>query len=121
MYTAVAGVRFTVVPGRGESAESSRYPRPPALRPDPYHRIDVRRLRACRGPLPRRHIAESSRPRLLFETSLPVRYYLPPEDVRTEHLQRSDTVTPSPYKGPGQHWYLTVTGHRVDDAAWSLP
>lgn len=90
---------------------------------DPYHRVDVHRssrhvVVAHEG----RVLAESWHPQLLFETSLPVRYYLPPEDVRTEALQRSDTVSPCPYKGEGQHWHLTSDGERVvEDVAWSLP
>jgi uncharacterized protein (DUF427 family) len=44
-------------------------------------------------------LAESRRPLLLHETGLPVRYYLPPEDVRTELLNRSDTHTHCPFKG----------------------
>jgi uncharacterized protein (DUF427 family) len=89
---------------------------------DPYHRVDVHA--SSRHVVVRHHdivVAESTRPLLLFETSLPVRYYIPPEDVRTDHLRRSDTVTPCPYKGPGQHWHLTATEEQVDDMAWSLP
>jgi uncharacterized protein (DUF427 family) len=89
---------------------------------DPYHRVDVH---ASSRHVVVRHrgttIAESSRPQLLFETSLPVRYYLPPDDVHTEYLQSSDTVTPCPYKGSGQHWHLATEAGRVEDAAWSLP
>jgi uncharacterized protein (DUF427 family) len=89
---------------------------------DPYHRVDVH---ASSRHVVVRHqgttIADSSRPQLLFETSLPVRYYLPPDDVRTEYLRPSDTVTPCPYKGAGQHWHLTTEAGRVQDAAWSLP
>jgi len=36
-------------------------------------------------------LAESTRPYLLFEPPLPVRYYLPPEDVRSELLRPSET------------------------------
>jgi uncharacterized protein (DUF427 family) len=36
-------------------------------------------------------LAESSVPYLLFEPPLPVRYYLPPEDVRADLLRPSDT------------------------------
>ena len=58
---------------------------------------------------------------MLFETGLPVRYYLPPEDVHTDLLEQSATVSECPYKGDGQHWHLNVGGDRVEDAAWSLP
>ena len=46
-----------------------------------------------------RLLAESSRPALLFETLLPVRMYLPREDVVVD-LQPSDTVSYCAYKGP---------------------
>ncbi len=89
---------------------------------DPYHRVDVR---ASSRHVVVRHaghvIAESSRPKLLFETALPVRYYLPFADVRIDLLAKSDTVSECPYKGDGQHWHLRVDGQEVPDAAWSLP
>lgn len=66
-------------------------------------------------------VAESSRPKLLFETAVPTRYYLPMADVRVDLLQRSDTISECPYKGDGQHWHVTVGDTRIEDAAWSLP
>src|SRR5918997_3446649 len=52
---------------------------------DPYHRIDVvpssRRVRISLGG---EVLAETERATAVFETSLPVRWYIPPEDVRTE-------------------------------------
>ncbi len=89
---------------------------------DPYHRVDVR---ASSRHVVVRHagvlVAETRRPKLLFETGLPVRYYLPLADVRTGLLEKSETVSECPYKGDGQHWHLVAAGTRVPDAAWSLP
>ncbi|MFF2524777.1 DUF427 domain-containing protein [Streptomyces liangshanensis] len=51
-------------------------------------------------------VAESRRPLLLRETGLPVRYYIPPQDVRTELLTRSDTSTHCPWKGDASYWSL---------------
>jgi uncharacterized protein (DUF427 family) len=89
---------------------------------DPYHRVDVRsssrRVLVRHG---KRVVAESTRPKLLFETSSPIRYYLPFADVDLGLLEHSDTVSECPYKGDGQHWHLDVNGDRVPDAAWSLP
>jgi len=49
---------------------------------DPFHRIDVlASSRHVRLELDGQVLAESSRPMLLFETMLPVRYYLPREDI----------------------------------------
>jgi len=51
-------------------------------------------------------LAESRRPLLLRETGLPVRYYLPPEDVRTELLTPSEHHTHCPFKGDASYWSL---------------
>ena len=88
---------------------------------DPYHRFDVQRSS--------RHvvihagdtlIAETTAPAILFETSTPTRFYLPPDAVRTELLVKSETVSQCPYKGDGQHWHVKAEGGRIVDAAWSL-
>jgi uncharacterized protein (DUF427 family) len=89
---------------------------------DPYHRFDVHR--SSRHVVVRHDgvvVAESRRPWMLFETGTPVRYYLPPEEVRTDLIEQSETVSHCPYKGDGQHWHLRTDGDRVEDAAWSLP
>jgi uncharacterized protein (DUF427 family) len=66
-------------------------------------------------------VAETDRPKILFETSLPPRYYFPPESVRTELLTQSETKTVCPYKGVGSHWSAEVGGERVKDVAWGYP
>jgi len=89
---------------------------------DPHKRVDTlrssRRVEAFVGV---ERIAHSVRPLLLFETWLPTRYYLPFEDVRTELLEASDTVTVCPYKGRARYWSLRVGETFVRDAAWSYP
>jgi uncharacterized protein (DUF427 family) len=70
---------------------------------DPYHRIDVLRTeRHIRISLDGRLLAETRRALALFESNLPVRWYLPAEDVVAE-LQPSDTVTHCPYKGEARY------------------
>jgi len=89
---------------------------------DTYHRVDV--LSSHRHVIVEHAgtvIADTTRPKLLFETGLPPRYYLPWSDIRHELLQLSDTVSQCPYKGDGQHWHLTLGDHHLPDAAWSLP
>ena len=91
---------------------------------DPYTRIEVlessRRVRVTAGG---ETVAESSRPKILFETGLPPRYYLPPEDVRTDLLSASDTVTRCPYKGEASYYTLEggAAGSVVEDVAWTYP
>ena len=82
---------------------------------DPYHRVDTRRSsRHVRIELDGELVAESDRPLLLFETSIPTRFYLPREDVVAE-LEPGDRQTACPYKGRATHW--SVGGHR--NVAWS--
>jgi uncharacterized protein (DUF427 family) len=51
-------------------------------------------------------IADSHRPLVLRETGSPVRYYLPPQDVRVDLLTPSDTSTHCPFKGDASYWSL---------------
>ncbi len=44
-------------------------------------------------------VAETKRPSLLFETSLPVRYYIPTDDVNMTYLTATNSQTRCPYKG----------------------
>lgn len=86
---------------------------------DPFHRIDVlASSRHVRLELDGQVLAESSRPTLLFETMLPVRYYLPREDIRAE-LSPSGTRTYCAYKGQASYWSATVGGRVVPDIAWT--
>ena len=67
---------------------------------DPYHRIDVRESAShVEVRLGDTVLADSRRPVLLFETGLPVRYYLPRLDVRTGLLEFRKKKTACPYKG----------------------
>ncbi|MFE6037119.1 DUF427 domain-containing protein [Streptomyces sp. NPDC056452] len=82
------------------------------------HRITVEReavhVRVVRdGQL----LAESHSPLALRETGCPVRYYLPPEDVRTELLAPSETRTHCPFKGDASYW--SVPG--AADLVWAYP
>ena len=83
---------------------------------DPFHRIDiVHSSRHVRIEVGGETVAESSRPHLLFEPPLPVRYYLPLEDVRTDLLRPSDKTTFCAYKGRAS--YRSLEG--ADDVAWT--
>ena len=86
---------------------------------DPYHRVDVlessRRIRVL---LDGEVLAESDRSLALFETGLPTRWYLPPDDVRLDLLEPSDTRTGCAYKGFAGYWSLKSTGEDGSDIAW---
>jgi uncharacterized protein (DUF427 family) len=99
-----------------EDDEVFKHPR------DPYHRVDVlsssRRVQVRVGGV---LVAESSRPRLLFETGLPVRYYLPKLDVRQELLVPSPTRSRCPYKGEAVYWSVRDGDELLEDIVWSYP
>jgi len=87
---------------------------------DPFHRIEVLQssrlvsVRVC-GEL----VAESSRPRILFETSLPARYYHPRDDVHMEQLEPSALHTVCAYKGQATYWDVVTADSRYPAAVWS--
>jgi len=66
-------------------------------------------------------VAESRQPRLLFETHLPTRYYLPKLDLNLELLTPSETHTRCPYKGVASYYDLTVNGKVYKDFVWYYP
>jgi uncharacterized protein (DUF427 family) len=87
---------------------------------DPYHRVDVlNSSRHVKVTLGGELVAETRRPRLLFETSLPVRYYIPMLDVKMELLDPSDTISRCPYKGVAAYWSVRAGGTVHPDLAWS--
>jgi uncharacterized protein (DUF427 family) len=95
----------------GEEERLMAHPR------DPFHRVDVRQSsRTVRLELDGVVLAESNRPVLVFETSLPMRFYLPPQDVLVE-LTPTERRTACAYKG--QASYFSALGYT--DLAWSYP
>ncbi len=87
---------------------------------DPFHRVDVRRSsRHVRIMLGDKLLAESHRPSLVFETLLPVRFYLPREDVNAQFLRPSARRTVCPYKGEAAYWSVQLSAYVVEDLAWS--
>jgi len=89
---------------------------------DPYHRIDVlHSSRHVRVVVAGTTVAETRRPRVLFETGLPVRHYIPKLDVRMELLAPSETVTACAYKGRASHFHLRSGDQLIKDVAWTYP
>ncbi len=86
----------------------------------PYTRVDIlasaRHVEVWLGGQP---VADSHHPTLLFETGLPVRYYLPQFDVRQDLLVPTDTSTACPYKGFARYWSVTTGDELAEDVAWS--
>jgi uncharacterized protein (DUF427 family) len=89
---------------------------------DPYHRVDIldssRHVKVWRdGEL----LAETSRPRVVYETGLPARWYMPPEDVRSELLVDSDRHSGCAYKGFASYRSVRAGGREHRDLVWYYP
>jgi uncharacterized protein (DUF427 family) len=87
---------------------------------DPFHRLDILpSSRHVHVELDGVVLAESARARLLFDGPiLPVRAYLPPDDIRVR-LRPSRTRTRCPHKGEATYWSVDLDGYIVHDLAWS--
>jgi uncharacterized protein (DUF427 family) len=86
---------------------------------DPYTRVDIlQSSRHVRVEVDGVTVADSRQPRLLFETGLPTRYYLPKTDVRMDLLTPSDHHTSCPYKGTASYYHLDTGGARRDNFVW---
>lgn len=87
---------------------------------DPYKRVDVlqssRHIRVLVGG---ETVAESRRPRLLFETNHPTRYYIQGEDIRMKSLEPSATTSRCPYKGIASYWSVRIGDRLFADLVWS--
>jgi uncharacterized protein (DUF427 family) len=86
---------------------------------DPYSRVDIlASSRHVRVEVDGVTVADSHHPRLLFETGLPTRYYVPKTDVRIDLLAPTDHTTRCPYKGTAEYYSLTINGTTHDNAVW---
>lgn len=87
---------------------------------DPYRRVDIlassRHVEVVVNGV---KVADSRQPRILFETGLPPRCYLPLADVRLDLLVPSDRKTQCPYKGTATYWLLRVEGQLLRDLVWT--
>jgi uncharacterized protein (DUF427 family) len=89
---------------------------------DPYHRVDIlESSRHVRVSVNGEVVAETDRPRILFETGLPPRYYITPEDVREDVLIKSEKNTQCPYKGVASYYSVEAGGRHVEDLVWYYP
>jgi uncharacterized protein (DUF427 family) len=86
---------------------------------DPYTRVDIlassRHVRVEIGGVT---VADSAQPRILFETGLPPRYYLPLADIRLDLLRPSATQSHCPYKGTASYWSLDAGAGVHQDLVW---
>ena len=86
---------------------------------DPRVRIDVLHSnRHIKVIIDGETVAESRNPILLFETGLPVRYYLPKTDVRQDLLIPSELTTRCPYKGEANYYSVKIGDRIAEDVVW---
>jgi uncharacterized protein (DUF427 family) len=87
---------------------------------DPFSRIDIRRSSdrvqiEIEGVV----VADTTSARLLFETHITPRFYLPRDDVRMDMLTASSRRTVCAYKGFASYWSAVVNGRIHSDVAWT--
>jgi uncharacterized protein (DUF427 family) len=86
---------------------------------DPYTRVDIlASSRHVRVELDGGTVADSRQPRILFETGLPPRYYLPLTDVRMDLLRPSASQSHCPYKGTASYWSVDTGQAEHRDIVW---
>jgi uncharacterized protein (DUF427 family) len=89
---------------------------------DPYTRVDVlQSSRHVEVIVDGVKVADTHQPRLLFETGLPVRYYIPKTDVRLDLMEESDLHTDCPYKGTADYWHVRGNHGLVENIVWGYP
>ncbi|KAI0533235.1 DUF427-domain-containing protein [Xylaria digitata] len=90
---------------------------------DPFKRVDVVfSTRPVRVFVSGVEVAEARSCFHLYETGLPVRFYLPVTSVHAEFLRESSTITACPYKGEANYYDLALGdgkgGKRLKDVIW---
>jgi uncharacterized protein (DUF427 family) len=86
---------------------------------DPFRRVDV--IESSRHVEVRVNgvtVAETTRPRLVTETALPERWYIPRADIEWSKLLESTTTSACQYKGIADWWHVDVDGEQLGDVAW---
>ena len=107
--------------GIGSMSHSNAVPMIGHMR-DPYHRVDVlQSSRPVRVEIDGEVVAETDRPRALFETGLPTRWYIPPEDVRRDLLVDTATRSVCAYKGIASYHSVRAGEGLADDVGWFYP
>ncbi len=86
---------------------------------DPYTRVDIlQSSRHVEVVVDGVKVVDTTKPKLLFETGLPVRYYVPKTDVAMEYLVATDLQTACPYKGTAGYWNVETEGEVTENVVW---
>ena len=101
--------RQRLKPGPGQESVWD-YPRPPRIE---------KSAKSIRVVFNNVVIAESGRTKRVLETSHPPVYYIPPEDVKLEHLHPTDGASSCEWKGLASYFAVKVGEREADRAAWT--
>ena len=96
-------------PGPGQESVWD-YPRPPRVEPS------SRRVRIVVDGVT---IADTTRAVRVLETSHPPAWYIPPDDIRADVVERSSRTSFCEYKGQATYRSLRVGDRVIRDAAWA--
>lgn len=88
------------------------YPRPPRLE------TSSKRIQVVFNGVT---IADSQNAKRVLETSHPPVYYIPPEDILTEHLQPTNRQSFCEWKGQASYYTVIVGEKQAENAAWYYP
>ena len=84
------------------------------------HRIEIRDADAhLTARLDGELLVDTHRAKLLTEGTLPVRYYVPQDDVRMDLLEATDTTTECPFKGDASYWTAKLPSGEHPDVFWA--
>ncbi len=64
-------------------------------------------------------LASTDRAVAMQETGLPLRFYVPRDDIHMELLEPTTTETVCPFKGQASYWNVRVADSEHRDLAWS--
>lgn len=103
--------RHHIKPGPGQESVWD-YPRPPKLEPFSGHIRIV-----FEGEI----LADTNRAYRVLETSHPPVYYLPPADIRMEHMVPSQRSSFCEFKGSAVYYHVKGMKQAVPDCAWAYP
>lgn len=88
----------------------------------PYTRIDIlQSSRHVEVYIDDVKVADTHQPRLLFETGLQTRYYMPKTDVRMDLLAATELTTACPYKGTASYYTVTTDDAAHENVVWWYP
>lgn len=100
-----------IVPGPGQESVWD-YPRPPR-----WERTSKHILIEFKGVL----IADTRQAIRVLETSHPPVYYIPPEDIQLEYLDRTSGSSYCEWKGRAAYFDVVAGNQRAQKAAWTYP